>query len=1785
MPISISSPSRNLFLLGSVGGEVITNFFRTVDKYDTAVNPNPQDYTYGPTEIRYNFTDQKFLLAGTKISGQSDKYEGWIEKRTGANAISGLDNQLDTEIGIAGNEDVELLCMELDNSNNILAAGKAGDVPFVARYSNAGGLQLQSTTNSGNVIYTGLAVDSNDNIYAAGSLLEYNGNTHAFIEKFDSNGNPGWGKSAYFLGNICGVRKIAANSRGEVVAVGTLDDDDHTRGYIVKLDTATGDVKWDKTLESSEEMPQTTGTRSINCEDVFIDINDQIYVVGRGRGFQSNIGFIIKMTAEGNIIWQKQTPVDHDIAFWNVKSDGETEQTIVLGDYREGGKQYGLLSKYAKNGDLVWRRVIYSSYNNGDYYGNRIPSRYGGGVNLDADPSFYYLLSSDEEWNTGNSTPKSFHFGKVSTSGNGLGDFEYDEGTGETIFYEIEPIEDEIGRLDDNSVRNDSSDFITYPFSPTKILFDDLATRVDNKKRHSDSLGFQYSGSPAIRPADFSELNLADEYDIGPNLLTTSSFRLSYELPGVPLNADGEWDTTGGWTAVDGSLSISQARMQVTRSGGVGLVCYKDIQTEVGETYLLHASFGNPTSNTSRIDVRAYDDSASDHTANMLLSVSGPSAADASGGFHRENRGGSFVATTSTTRIWFVMDNDNTSAYVYECYCCKYSWKDSSGKGNHGVSGGAIRHIDEGYWVFNGTNDIVTIGEIPGDFSEMTVELWWKTDRLRNWDNPIDCNFNVTDANGVTQSGNIGPRLEINASGTLTWVWGSSVDANDPKFSSIQTTITTGQWYHSVFTIDGPNLSDGRPYLNGELTGVNTSSSTGDWGQIGFIKNLILGRGFALSGDRYFDGQIGEVRIYPRALTAAQVFQNYNATKSKYIDEAPDTAPKISSDGIVIDSNLILNYDFANRATYDDTQYDRGDYNNWKNNRSYCLDETNTAYTNSGAYWRTPSIRDGKVLQASFRYPNPDATGNIINNGRGLLWSTDGTLLSSYREDQDTTPQPNGIQSFDFSGASDVHLTSNRIYVGSKNYELLDSSSTTVNIAGLIHSFDHSWGDHQFLVMTDAPGISEPVENASLGQYIASAGGKVFSILQNVPNQYSSNRFSGSILSWNEDGTGCQQIVPTVFDSLGIPTSPHFSRGRIFTSSDKLFVPVSQSFGYNATDYNGMFVCDLDGTNQVKVDAPQSDFDNNPATSVTLSETIYVYGGDPQDPTDASYRDRWVGTLMNWKVLDVSPDGSKVIASATYNKRPYGSPTGDFAMDRFIDAISDSTPYGTMWNSLDTGVADGGTVVGNVGYADLSDVSTRTYEQFATAYQYQVGNNIVGSESVMVDLISTPHRYYKVDFTSWSNGGAGAGFQYTRQEIDPSNGSLIGSPVTVTKAANDHTFVDVVNENISLQRGGWGVLFNPKYQGVGADRFASMGADQDVIFLYDFDGTSLTNRKTLYASDIEVIQPISEYNKGINIELVMDGVAFFGGDKIAIGNTSTAYTAPCVLVYDYDLNLVDKIFPSETTSGDNLYLGSYKIDQGNFRSHPNLAPNHIQSTEFGKHISGDEYGLVIKERESYLNGFMDGGANEVITSFITKPTTVKNLSSSSFPGTITGATFNSAGYFEFDGTNDYIQSSSVMAPGSADFSVIMWYKITGTGGRGGLFERAAASPFSGWSLGQGGSNSWACSVRDASNNNAQFNFTYPTVGEWTCDAFTWDVSAQTLTPYRNGANAGTATNSGTVGSLDGNTRYPMAIGGRLDSASPQYKPMECGEVQMYSKVLTAAEVLQNYNATRGKYGV
>jgi len=79
----------------------------------------------------------------------------------------------------------------------------------------------------------------------------------------------------------------------------------------------------------------------------------------------------------------------------------------------------------------------------------------------------------------------------------------------------------------------------------------------------------------------------------------------------------------------------------------------------------------------------------------------------------------------------------------------------------------------------------------------------------------------------------------------------------------------------------------------------------------------------------------------------------------------------------------------------------------------------------------------------------------------------------------------------------------------------------------------------------------------------------------------------------------------------------------------------------------------------------------------------------------------------------------------------------------------DVSPSGTEWN-ID-------------GWSDLSNLLTRTYTNFASAFSYQIGERVVGKEAVMHDTIND--KYYAVKFLRWG-GSNGSGFTWQRRLID-----------------------------------------------------------------------------------------------------------------------------------------------------------------------------------------------------------------------------------------------------------------------------------------------------------------------------------------------------------------------------------------------------------------------------------
>jgi hypothetical protein len=68
-------------------------------------------------------------------------------------------------------------------------------------------------------------------------------------------------------------------------------------------------------------------------------------------------------------------------------------------------------------------------------------------------------------------------------------------------------------------------------------------------------------------------------------------------------------------------------------------------------------------------------------------------------------------------------------------------------------------------------------------------------------------------------------------------------------------------------------------YVNGSLDSTFDNSSTGGYDQWADTAFNILCRGYV--GD-YFNGTIGVVQIYNRALSSAEVLQNFNSTKSRF---------------------------------------------------------------------------------------------------------------------------------------------------------------------------------------------------------------------------------------------------------------------------------------------------------------------------------------------------------------------------------------------------------------------------------------------------------------------------------------------------------------------------------------------------------------------------------------------------------------------------------------------------------------------------------------------------------------------------------------------------------------------------------------------------------------------------------------------------------------------------------------------------------------------------------------
>jgi len=165
---------------------------------------------------------------------------------------------------------------------------------------------------------------------------------------------------------------------------------------------------------------------------------------------------------------------------------------------------------------------------------------------------------------------------------------------------------------------------------------------------------------------------------------------------------------------------------------------------------------------------------------------------------------------------------------------------------------------------YNGTNEYYenSSGWTSFGTDPFSIEIWFRV-HTQSPAEPIISNTS-------TETGTFD--ISFNSSGKMKF-WAQ--DSGGGYANAVSST-TLNVWEHLIFVREGTGTNQFKIYKDGSLdtTGtVNTNFNSTSQLRIARSRN----------GSYYYDGDLSLVRIYKnKALTAAEVEQNYNATKGRY---------------------------------------------------------------------------------------------------------------------------------------------------------------------------------------------------------------------------------------------------------------------------------------------------------------------------------------------------------------------------------------------------------------------------------------------------------------------------------------------------------------------------------------------------------------------------------------------------------------------------------------------------------------------------------------------------------------------------------------------------------------------------------------------------------------------------------------------------------------------------------------------------------------------------------------
>jgi hypothetical protein len=171
-----------------------------------------------------------------------------------------------------------------------------------------------------------------------------------------------------------------------------------------------------------------------------------------------------------------------------------------------------------------------------------------------------------------------------------------------------------------------------------------------------------------------------------------------------------------------------------------------------------------------------------------------------------------------------------------------------------------------GYFSFV-TDDIIIFPEDAALNSQtVSVEVWTRTN-------------NVLNQNGFWfEKGQVNSQYSLFQESNII-VWRANFGAGLVNMVQLTTAnfVNTTRWFHIVATHTSGSQ---RIYINGTSVGTGTSSGTLATNANG----MSIGAYGGFNGSRgyYYNGDISAVRVYNRVLSAAEVSQNFEATRNRY---------------------------------------------------------------------------------------------------------------------------------------------------------------------------------------------------------------------------------------------------------------------------------------------------------------------------------------------------------------------------------------------------------------------------------------------------------------------------------------------------------------------------------------------------------------------------------------------------------------------------------------------------------------------------------------------------------------------------------------------------------------------------------------------------------------------------------------------------------------------------------------------------------------------------------------